>query len=274
MKTKMLINALLIVAVAGSLWSCSKGSKSEGGGNTPVASTGNPIVPPVTTPDNYGPTGPGQGYNASNWPTDGSTAVFTPVSLTMMNSWVGLHPLNDPKNYRIRVQLQKTYKYNSSGAVIAGPFYAGFVSLGYTDNGVWYDSYMDAGTGTNVTCSNCKDNGELEAKYNYFYRGSNGTIVFSGFFQDAYGAVVLTLEPETAGGADAEGGSSWKGRLFWRNFAQSVNPQSPYRKCWFIYDGPYRCDSSTVSTKASINPIANYQFLGSFTGLKKSAVIR
>lgn len=265
MKTTNLLKAIVTLAVAGSMFSCSKGSKSNdvAAGAVSVSSTG------VSTYDGD----PGTGFVSSSWPDDGATAVFTPKNLTTMNSWVGLHPLNAPKNYRIRINLEKVLITNSAGATTGGPYYAGNVSIGYTDTGVWYTSTLSAGNGYNVKCTNCNDNGALEAKYNYFYKQSDGSIVFSGFFQDQYGGIVIVLKPSSTSGADAEGSKTWDGKVFYRNFAQSTLAQSPYRKCWFITNGPYLCNSATVMNKTGIDTIANYTYLGSFSGLTSGAVI-
>lgn len=230
----------------GAMMSCSKGSSSS---DSQVVITGG-----VTTPD-------GSGYNASEW-SDGQTLDFKPVSFNEFNSYVGTHPLNDPSGYKLNIKLTQI-----SDTVL---FFSGTIKLGYYDNSNWYQGVFEAGSGKNTSCSNCKDNDQYEARYNYFYNVS-GKKIFTGFFQDKYGAIVLVLEP-VASGSDGESGL-FKGTVFYKNFAQSLVAQSSYRKCWDIYAGPYTCTSSSVSGKSSYTSIDGYTKLGTVTGVDLSLAV-
>ncbi|MDG0816237.1 hypothetical protein [Bdellovibrio svalbardensis] len=188
-----------------------------------------------------------------------NTATFVPVSLAEFNSYVASHPLNNPSNFKITVELQKT----------ASSRYGGTVKLSYTDTGYQYAGTFTAGTGTNVSMSGLKDNGTEESQFNYWY-ASGGKAVFSGMFQDSQGAIVVVVDSMINQG-DAQGGSVVSGSVYYKNFAQSYATQSPYRKCWFIYNGPYNCRDSAIINKSSLIPSdGGYRKLGTFTGLSKS----
>lgn len=192
--------------------------------------------------------------------TSGSnTATFTPVSLSEFNSYVASHPLNNPSNFKITVNLQKTSTSR----------YGGTVKLSYTDTGYTYNGTFSAGTGANVSISGLKDNGTEESQFNYWY-ASGGKAVFSGVFQDAQGSIVLVVD-NTVNQGDAQGASVVSGTVYYKNFAQSYATQSPYRKCWFIYTGPYNCRDTAIVNKTSLVPTENgYRKLGTFTGLSKT----
>lgn len=234
---------LVFAATAGalSLMSCSGGS----GSSTPqVVVTGSG----VETPD-------GSGFNDDDFSDGGQTVAFKPVSFSVMNTYVGTHPLNDPSDYKINIQLTK---------IPNTLFYSGKIKLGYYDASIWFQTIFETGDGRNVKCSNCLDNNEYEAKFNYFYDAS-GKKVFSGYFQDKYGGVIVVLEP-AAGSGDADSGA-YKGSLFFRNFGQTFATQSSYRKCWFIYEGPYTCKSGTADSKSNYTSFSEYTKLGTFTGI-------
>lgn len=225
---------------------CSKSSDSPAG---PIAATivpGTGIVPGGTD---------GTGYNPTDFDGTGQSVAFVPSSFAEFNSYVGTHPLNNPTNFKINIKLSLV-----SGTYLLG----GAIKIGYTDNGSWFQGTFKTGLSTNVKCSGCDDNGSYEASYNYFFM-SEGKRVFTGYFQDRYGAIVLVLEPATGSG-DGDGGT-YKGSVYYKNFAQSLAPQSPYRQCWFIKGGPYTCGSYAVHTKSSITNIDQYTKLGTFTGI-------
>ncbi|MEN0057585.1 MAG: hypothetical protein AAGB31_02025 [Bdellovibrio sp.] len=194
-------------------------------------------------------------------PLDGSTSgsgsnvvTFVPVSLAEFNSYVALHALNAPTNFQLSVNLTNAGSNR----------YGGTVKISYYDNGMQFVGTFTAGTGTNVKISGLKDNSRLEAEYNHWYL-VNGQYNFSGFFQDAYGAIVVVID-EYIDQGDAQGTSTASGSVYYKNFAQSYATQSPYRSCWYIYNGPYDCRSSAVINKSSTVP-DGYTKLGTFSGL-------
>ncbi len=188
-----------------------------------------------------------------------NTATFVPVSLSEFNSYVVSHPLNNPTNFKITVNLQKT----------SSSRYGGTIQLSYVDNGYQYNGTFTSGTGTNISISGLKDNGTEESQFNYWY-ASSGQAVFSGMFQDSQGSIVVVVDSMLNQG-DAQGSSSVSGSVYYKNFAQSYATQSPYRKCWFIYTGPYNCRDSAIINKSSLVPSdGGYRKLGTFSGLSKS----
>jgi hypothetical protein len=201
--------------------------------------------------------------------TDGSTAsysneaTFTPVSINELNNYVGTRPVNNPTNFKLKIQLAQV---GSTGK------YAGTVSLSYTDTGITYTGSFSAGSGKNSSYSGLKDNNTYEADYNRWFT-SGGKTVFSGFFQDQWGGVVLVVDNVVSQG-DAQGGTIVTGSLYYKNFAQSYATQSPYRKCWFIYDGPYNCRSGSVINKSAVIPNDGYIKLGTFSGVSKAAAFQ
>ncbi len=209
------------------------------------------------------PGAPNGSGSTSTGSTSGSNiADFTPASFGEFSAYVASHPLNNPTNIKLTVDLQN----NGSGR------YAGTVKISYTDLGHPYTGTFTAGSGTNQKLSGLQDNGMLEAEYNRWFT-NNGKTVFSGFFQDAYGAIVLIVDNAVNQG-DGQGGGYVTGSVYYKNFAQSYAPQSPYRKCWYIRTGPYNCRASAVIDKTSLYPADGYRKLGTFSGLAKSAAFK
>ncbi len=209
-----------------------------------------------TSPDGSGTSGSGTTTSYSN------EATFTPVSITELNNYIGTRPVNDPQNFKLKIQLSD----------IGNGRYAGTVSMSYTDTGVTYTGVFTAGSGKNASYSGLKDNNTYEAEYNRFFT-SGGKTVFNGFFQDQWGGVVLVVDNVISQG-DAQGGTIVTGSLYYKNFAQSYATQSPYRKCWFIYDGPYNCRSGSVINKSAVIPNDGYRKLGTFSGISKAAAFQ
>lgn len=203
---------------------------------------------------------------STTWPhtVSGAVASFVPVSWEEMNSYVAIRPLNNPSNALVNVNMKQ---------ISGTQFFAGKVQVGYTDNGQFYYGTFTVGEEKNVTCANCRDNGLYEAAPN-FWTTIGGKRVFMAYLQDQWGSLILVLEPETAG-ADGEAGGLLKGRIYYRNFAQSLNSQSPYRKCWYIYSGPYACYSNNMSQKLSTTDFGDgtYRLLGSFSGVRRDQAL-
>lgn len=170
----------------------------------------------------------------------------------------GIRPLNDPSNYKVNIKFNLVPGTNLIG---------GEIKIGYTDVGQWHERALSTGTGVNVKCDNCRDNGQFEAAFNYFYYSASKK-VFSGVFQDRYGAVILSLEPESGSG-DAEG-ATYKGTLFYKNFGQSLEMPPAERKCWYVREGEYSCRSAILMTKASYTDFDGFTRLGTFSGIVPS----
>lgn len=257
MKTSKLVTVLTLASLLGV--GCSKSSSSNSAGTLPVI---NGVIPGAVIIDQNTPTNTGGG-TTSTTTSYGSTVAFQPVSMQTMNEYVATHPLNAPTNFKINLNLVQS----GSGR------YGGTVSIGYTDNGIQYNGEFKAGLGSNQSFKGMYDNGELEAKYNYWFKLDN-KLVFTAFFEDQYGAVTITLVPQTTtttGGNDAEPNLSgpYKGYVYFKNFTTTFAQHSPYRSCWFVYDGPYDCRSNVIQTKCGLYPgaEAGYKLLGTFNNI-------
>ena len=209
-----------------------------------------------TSPDGNTSTGGGS-VSYSN------EATFTPVSIGEFNSYVGSHPLNDPQNFKVKVQLQQ----------VENGRYAGTVNISYTDTGYAYNGTFTAGAGRNVSYKGLNDNNALESEFNRWFT-LGGKTAFTGFFQDSYGAIVLVIDNVVNQG-DGQGSSDVvTGSIYYKNFAQSYAQQSPYRSCWYITNGPYNCRSTTVINKSSTTPSDGYRKLGTFSGISRAAAFQ
>lgn len=245
MKTALLQTTLLIT-LGLALVGC---GSSKGKLNSSTA----PVAPPVVTPD------PGTETPTATWPfsVTGDTVAFVPVSWEEMNSYVGETPLNSPSNPMVNITLKSINGLN---------IHSGTVRIGYTDTAQFRYGEFSVGEGKNVDCKNCYNNGDYEAGYNY-WTTINGKRTFMAYFQDKWGSIILVLE-DGIGNGDASGSSTLSGRIYYRNFAYSTYEQSPYRKCWYIYSGPYACYSTNMASKSSSTDIDGYRLLGSFSGLQ------
>lgn len=260
MKSLILITSMIALGMMGV--GC---SKSNTGASTNNIQTGQGIPGPVVVD----PSAPGSGTpSGTTVVTGGSTSDFTPVSLQVMSDYTmvpgNLTALNNPSNIKININLSQA----QSGR------YGGGVSISYLDNGIQHSATLNAGMGVNPSISGGYDNGTLQAAYNYWFNFEN-QLVFTGFFEDQYGAITLTLTPEnaTGGGHDADPMSvKYKGSVYFKNFRSSLGMQiknNPYRSCWFISTGVFDCRSNVIQTKCGLTPgaEAGYTLLGTFTNV-------
>lgn len=170
--------------------------------------------------------------------------------------------LNNPQNIKINLNF----------AHVADGRYGGTVTISYYDNGILRTGTFDAGTGRNPTYSGMHDNNKLQAEYNFWFNFENKT-VFTGFFEDSFGAITISLEPEvvSGGGNDAEPlNVKYKGSVHFKNFAPTnMHQKSAYRSCWHTYAGPFDCRSNIIQTKCGLAPgvEAGYTLLGTFTNV-------
>lgn len=250
MKTLILIMSVMALGLMGV--GCSKSNSQNGNTNTTATVPGAVIIDPLPAGSTGTPTF-----------ASGSTSTFTPVSMAVMNEYVATHPLNAPSGVKININLSQS---------TAGR-YGGTVTISYIDNGIQYDGVFNAGTGKNQSIKGLYDNDRPEADYNYWFNYEK-QLVFTGYFQDQYGSITLSLTPEstsTGGGNDGEPitTSTYKGSIYFKNFTNTFATQSPYRACWFIYNGPYDCRSNIINTKCGLNPgsEAGYKLLGTFSGV-------
>jgi hypothetical protein len=246
MKTALLRTTLLIL-VATLLNACgsNKGKLLDSSNSTVPDTTSTTTTTTTTT--------------SVTWPysVSGDTVAFVPVSWEEMNSYVGLRPLNNPSNAMININMAPVSGLN---------IYAGTVRIGYTDTNQFYYGEFKVGDGQNQYCQNCYNNGDYEAGYNY-WATINGKNTLLMYVQDQYGALIIAIDNVVNSG-DGSGSAIVGGRVYYKNFAQSVNPQSPYRDCWYIYSGPYACAAPEMANKSSATVFDGYRLLGSFSGLQ------
>lgn len=244
---------LILLAMAVSILGVGCGSNNSG-------LSGNNVSTPISTT----PTVPGapDGSNVGSTTSGTNTVDFTPVSVAEFNSYVAMHPLNSPNNFKLTVDLTNAGSNR----------YAGTVKISYQDTGYQYEGKFEAGSGTNEDVYKLRDAGLMEAQYNHWFLIDN-KYYFSAFFQDAYGAIVLVFDNFVNQG-DAQGTGTVSGSVYYKNFAQSYAQQSSYRKCWFLYNGPYDCRATAVINKSSIYPGDGYRKLGTFSGLSLAAALK
>lgn len=256
---KKLNSKLILLLATASLLGvgCNKSDNFQGlNANVPQ-----PIVPGADGSIPGSPNGSGGG-TTTNPNTGENTVTFVPVSIAEFNSYVAMHPLNSPTDFKLTVDLQNA----GNGR------YSGMVKISYIDTGYNYEGKFEAGSGTNEDLYKLKDAGLMEAEFNRWFIVNN-KYYFSAFFQDTYGAIVLVIDNYVNQG-DAQGGGIMSGSVYYKNFAQSYAQQSPYRKCWYIYDGPYNCRASAVINKDTPYPGDGYRKLGTFSGLSKAAALK
>lgn len=258
MKTALLKVSILGLITSAFLVGCGSGKSKLA--NSP-SGVGSGTGGGTTTP----PPGTGTGTPTVTWPysTSGETVAFVPVSWEEVNTYVGIRPLNNPSDMRINIAMKK---------VAGTQFYAGKIQIGYNDAGQFYYGAFTAGEGKNQDCKNCWDNGLYEAAPN-FWSPINGVNTFMAYVQDQYGSLIIVMEPD---GSTPDGeGAKLKGRIYYRNFASSMYPQSPYRKCWYIYSGPYACYSDNMSQKRSSTDFSDgtYRLLGHFAGVRSDVAL-
>ena len=252
--TKLLTIALALSVISAG---CSKSNSTNSQLVNPAVSPG--IVPGAVIID---PTAPPLTTGGTIF-SGGSTSTFNPVSLQTMNKYVATRPLNNPTNFKINVNL----------ASVGSGRYGGTISISYIDNGIQYNGEFKAGLGRNQSFKGMYDNNTLESEYNYWFNFEN-KLIFTGFFEDQYGAITISLEPMTTtptSGNDAEPilTGPYRGTVYFKNFAVTTAPHSPYRACWFTSFGPYDCRSNVIQTKCGVNPgaEAGYEKLGTFDNI-------
>lgn len=248
--------AIFLFMCVMSVVGCNKNSTVDA---TPAYNPGtsNPVAScPSGYYDAYGNCAVTGNGSSSQTNTDAASATLTIANFTDFNTYVATRPLNNPTDVKILVQLQH----------VGNLRYGGKVAVSYLDNNTRYQGWLESGLGSNASYDvGSRDNGKLEAEYNYWFN-YQGKTVYNGFFQDSIGAVVLVIDG-TQNQGDGQGGGLVSGSLWYRNYVQSLSPQSYLRKCWFIYLGPYDCRSGTVIQKSSPYPSDGYKLLGTFTGL-------
>ncbi|GIL17326.1 MAG: hypothetical protein BroJett040_10770 [Oligoflexia bacterium] len=206
----------------------------------------------------------------------GASVQFTPDNISVLNEYVALHPVNNPQNMALNVDLHD----------VGGGRYGGVIQISYYDNGQWNTGRFETGTGTLTSPpegSNLKFPsdyvGTNYAEFNKWFI-YNGKKVFHGFFQDSYGAIVLVIDNALDLG-DGGGITEVSGSVYFKNFTTGYAQQGsvPWQgqvPCWFIsYPGsPYNCQTflggnGLVQTTSALYPGNGYKRLGTFSSLNK-----
>ncbi|MBX3040973.1 MAG: hypothetical protein KF789_09740 [Bdellovibrionaceae bacterium] len=246
-KTNLLIPVLALSLFG---WGCSKTTSVKEDASSPAVID----IDDLIGGNNGGGTTPVAGENAA-------TLVTT---YAQMNAYVAMRPLNNPTNIKVTVDLQKDSRDRYYGAVM----------ISYMDNGSEYRGVFQSGNAENYGIKYANGNKMYEHDYNYWWMDHNAP-VFSGYFQDQWGGLVLVIDRVTTqGNNDGMGKTVLSGSVWYRNFPTVQSTQSPYRKCWFISLGPFDCRSTSVTSKNAIYPADTYTKLGTFTGLSKSATFK
>jgi hypothetical protein len=256
MKTTLLIISLMALGLMGV--GCSKSKSNSDGNNNAtgsgVVTPGPVIVDPIAPGGAGNPSDFGSGYTGTLVTTNAAMRAYTNIA-------GNLTAINNPQNIKININLAQSE---------AGR-YGGAVTISYTDNGVQHTGVFRAGMGRNQIIKGGYDNDRLESDYNYWFTFEN-QLVFTGFLEDEYGAITLTLTPEvtSGGGNDAEPlNVTYKGEIQFRNF--NTIKSTPYRSCWFIYTGlnGHDCRSNVIQSKTGLTPGAGagYTKLGTFTNV-------
>lgn len=250
MKTQAVLALLMtgLLMGAGGI-GCAKATSS--GSKTGTAA---PILPPNI------PGAPGaveNSWTGNTW-ASGASVKFNVVSSETFNKWVASHPV-DPKDIMLNVNM---------GQVPNRGTYIGEVKIRYVHNGQAYEATLKSHTETYK--------GADYFMYNKFF-ANNGKQVFSGFFEDDYGAIVLVLDGDDDLG-DGLGASEYSGSIWFKNFTTSMasyyegSGWSVVLPCWFREIGPYDCRSNAVMTKNALYP-DRYEKLGTFSGLNKAKAL-
>jgi hypothetical protein len=202
------------------------------------------------------PTGTGTDPGTTGYAT-GSTASVTLNGSALGRMFYNSQPVH-PTNVRINIDVTS----NTEAVIIS-----------YVENGVLHEAAFGTQHPNNSSVSNAMYNG-------WVYQ--NGTNVWKGFFQDAYGAIVLVLDKSIAQN-DGTATTILGGSVYFQNFQESAyqNPvQGPLKMCWEITAGPYDCrtfiSGNSVNVLSSLYPnnrgpdkSTNYEKLGDFGGISR-----
>lgn len=248
MKNNTLLLSVMVLALGG--FGCSKSMTSKNLGSTPSQT--------VVDIDDL------LGGDDSGSASDSNTVTFS-TDYSAMSAYVGnLRALNNPSDYKLTVDLTKDSRHR----------YSGSIRISYQDSGRTYEGVFESGSDKNPDLKYADGQGMYEHDYNYWWQKS-GLNVFSGYFQDQWGGLILVVDKvSTQGNNDGAGKKVLSGSIWFKNFAVVSAPQGNMRKCWYITLGPYDCRSTAVSKKSAIYPSDTYRKLGTFSNLPMSAAFQ
>ena len=205
----------------------------------------------------------------------GSSAQLNVDSLAVLNTYVATHPINAPTNIRVYVETVD----------IGNGHVSGTVKLSYFDNGgqLYQGVFSSENPNTPVNQVSYHNwyTGLDNSAFNQWFKWQ-GKTVFHGFFQDAYGAVIIVVDGNGNDLGDGNGATTLSGSVWFKNFAVAPAPQfigGLGEQCWFLLQpSPYECGAfqtgqpgnSPISTTSALTPGNGYTRLGTFSGLNKA----
>ncbi len=228
---------LIIVMMMGlALIGC---AKDKGSNSTPTNTTN--IQPgDANFPGYYIPPSSGPGQLPGDNFEYGGTAQLNNVSTSMLAFYTkntNLAYAIDKSSIKININLQEMDATRQS--------YGGVVSIEFRANGRLYRDTFTSLINSNhwygdgLVTTNKENN-----KYNVWLSDSE----YHGFFQDAYGSIVLVIDDvlDLGDGSDV----TVSGSVYVMNFPSGYAPLSP-TSCWFVKAGPYDC--RTWKTSSGVN---------------------
>lgn len=257
MKTRSTEKKALVLVVTAALFvffglGCAKEKKGGDEAGQPTPTT---LATPTTPRDAAGTA------RSSDWAA-GATATLAIDSLTALNEYVMIRPVNNPQDIAISVKLSDAGSNQYTGRVL----------ISYFDNGRYYTGRFSLQNAIIPSGVSNGHTGKNHGAYNKWFSYNGATsidpvikvrTVFHGFLQDQYGAVMLIIDDSNNLG-DGGGGSDLGGEIWFKNFSVSyaIQGQIP---CWFIEQGPYECrtfltDGETVSTTSALYPTQSAYF--------------
>ena len=257
------MKALYQLFIAVALIAVSAGCAKDSGGNIVTDACYQCTVPIGNTPV-------GTGNDPTQTGFTGSTAAMT--SAPGLGGYFFLSRPYDPKNIRVNIDFNRDVDT---------------VIISYTEGTTGRMAVADQGI------VHPYNYGIRNNMYNKWYQ-ENGQWVYKGFFQSAYGAIVLIIN-NSSGTGDGSGSQLLSGEIWYQNFEMGPpynNEQGPYKMCWEISMGPFDCrsflsywyggryvadgfvDMSSAATPrdtAGPNRQTPYRKLGTFTGIDATA---
>jgi hypothetical protein len=136
----------------------------------------------------------------------GSSVELIPESLGVFNEYVAVRPLNQPSNFRIYFDLKQSQPNR----------WGGYVVIGYRDNGQIYSAQFSTmhphGRTHNQVSYKDWYKDLPQSEFNQWFQ-VQGKQVFHGFFQDAYGAIIVVFDDGLNLG-DGQGITELKGSVW------------------------------------------------------------
>lgn len=253
---KPLLKMLMAIAILSGAVGCAKDSGSS---NTNVCTGRCDGALPI------GNGGTGVGTDPSTTGYSGSTVPLTNTS--GLYDFFYLSQPRQPTNVRINIDMAR-----ARDSII----------VSYTDAAT--GRYVEAAVGTVHPQS-----GFQSAIYNGWTPDyQTGRTIYKGFFQDAYGALIVIIN-RTSSQGDGQPGAVLGGEVWYQNFPvgyQYAPVQGPNKMCWEILMGPYDCRSfliygnggsavhmpqTTLPTTKGPDAPRYYNKLGEFDGINATA---